>query len=218
MGRPPLTDEKKREVTCKIIRATNEMMLQNKQEIPTIRMVADYAGVNLATIYKYFRDQDELRLFACIDIFKHYVSDLVNESMEGQSARERYEISWRLFCRYAFRYPEVINLLFFGKHSEDLGYVVQRYYDLFPEQLEDMPDCYQDMLLNANLYKRNFEVLKPTFASSVSRERISLINELTVLYFGMLLNERITLGTEEKNEELTNRMLHVADELLKFTD
>ena len=69
MGRPPLTDEKKRDVTRNIIQATNELIVNVGPEIPTIRKIADYAGVNLATLYKYFKDQDEIRLFACVDTF-----------------------------------------------------------------------------------------------------------------------------------------------------
>lgn len=216
MGRPPLTDEKKRDVTRNIIRATNELIVNVGPEIPTIRKIADYAGVNLATLYKYFKDQDEIRLFACVDTFKLYINDLMHEGTQEQTPEGTYSMSWKLFCRYAFKYPEIINMLFFGPHSEDLSDVVRRYYELFPEQLEGMPECYQGMLLNADLYRRNYEVLEPILEGKADKARIELINELTVLYFSMLLNERIKLATDAKNDELTERMMHTCTELLKF--
>lgn len=216
MPRPPLNDETKKEITISLIRAAQSIIFSDGLEAVTIRKIAKIAKVNSAILYKYFQDLDELLLFANTDLLKDYTSELIAKSKQNRrkDPKLEYLMSWKLFCQYSFQYPECMNHLFFCKHSDDLEEIIPAYYDLFSEQLEGMSVSLQAMIRNGNLYQRNMEVLAPLFPSRISKKRLKLINDLTVSYYRMLLNEKITSGKAADNEELTRRMLYACRQVL----
>lgn len=216
MGRPPLDRKAAGKVSACLIQATQELIVAEGLESVTIRKIAQKSDLNSATLYRHFEDLDELLLFACVDLFKCYVSDLIQSGKRNSLSTplDIYMVSWELFCRYAFQYSEGINHLFFSKHSHRLGHVVRAYYDLFPEQLEGMSGSLQTMVRTSNLYQRNMDVLRPLIQESASADQLQLINDLTVSYFRMLLNEKIDCKDEIDNDAQTKRMLHVCKLLL----
>ena len=216
MPRPPLNDETKKEVTISLIRAAQSIIFSEGLEAVTIRKIAKIAKVNSAILYKYFQDLDELLLFANTDLLKDYTKELISKSQQNRKGDPRldYLMSWKLFCHYSFQYPECMNHLFFCRHSDLLENVIQSYYDLFAEQLEGLSISLQTMIVSGNLYQRNMEVLRPLFKGRISKRRLDLINELTVSYYRMLLNEKITLGDQTDNEALTKRMLYACRQVL----
>ena len=62
------------------------------------------------------------------------------------------------------------------------------------------------LIQSGNLYQRNLEILQPLFKGRISKKRIDLINNLTVSYYRMLLNEKIAGGDAVDNNELIKRM------------
>lgn len=218
MGRQPLNKEAQKDITIRLIKATQEVSFLEGLEAVTIRKISKQSGLNIATLYKYFGDLDELLLFTCVDLFKSYANDLIDyEAHTKTSSPEKtYMITWELFCRYSFKYPEYINRLFFGKHSDRLAHVIKAYYDLFPEQLERMSQYLQVMLRSADLYKRNLEVLQPLLKDRISQQCVNLINDLTISYFYKLLNEKISGGDQINNTAQTERMLDACRLLIKL--
>jgi hypothetical protein len=147
-------------------------------------------------------------IFACIDLFRSYCSDLIEMvNNEKESPLQEYIMIWKLFCKHAFRYPECTMHLFFSKHSERLSNVIEEYYKLFPDQLSGMPDTLQMMMQASRLYERNLEVLRPVLKDCISEERLQIINELTVSYFQMLLSEKISGGDSVSSSTQIERML-----------
>jgi AcrR family transcriptional regulator len=214
MGRPPLNQETAREITIRLIETAQALAMRNGLESVTIRAIAAQAGLNSATLYKYFQDLDELLLFACVDMFKAYAHELQARQSEREltSPEAAYFVSWELFCRNAFTYPEFIHHLFFSRHSGHLQDVIRRYYDLFPEQMEGFSGSLQDMLRGGDLYQRNLQVLRPLLrgragGNSVSDRRVQLVNELTVSYFRMLLGEALAEQDRGDPEPRIARML-----------
>jgi AcrR family transcriptional regulator len=216
MPRPPLDEDTKREVTIRLIRAAQSIIFSEGLEAVTIRKIAKIAKVNSAILYKYFQDLDELLLFANTDLLKDYTRDLIIQSQNNTMCQPKsaYLQSWKLFCHYSFKYPECMNHLFFCKHSDDLERIIQSYYDLFSEQLEEMNITLSAMICSGNLYQRNSEVLQLLFTGHISKKRIDLINDLTVSYYHMLLNEKISGGDAIDNNELTKRMLYACRQTL----
>lgn len=213
MGRPPLSQETIREVSIRLIGAAQRLMLHSGVESVTIRMIAAEAGVNSAVLYKYFADLDELLLFACVDMLQSYCGELLRreKEMDKPSARERYMMTWELFCRYAFRQPDFMRHLFFSRHSGRLDKVVSAYYDLFPEQLAGMTEELRAMLRAGRLQQRNMEVLRPVLEGRVDEAHIHMVNDLTLGYFYALLSERE--GGPEPAER-TKRMLAACEFLI----
>ncbi|MEA4919996.1 MAG: TetR/AcrR family transcriptional regulator [Clostridiaceae bacterium] len=209
MGRQPLNKEAQKEIIIRLIKATQEISFVEGLEAVTIRKISTQAGLNIATLYKYFGDLDELLLFTCVDLFRSYANDLIQYEAQTKTAspEKTYMVTWELFCRYSFQYPEYINRLFFGKHSGRLAHVIKAYYDLFPEQLEGMSQSLKVMISSADLYKRNLEVLQPLLKNRASEQRMNLINDLTISYFYKLLNEKIVGGNQIDNTVQTQHML-----------
>jgi len=232
MGRPPLSEEAVRENTLRLIRAAQELMRREGMAAVTIRNVAAEAGMSSAILYKYFRDLDELVLFACVDLLEAYSSDLAQREKELKPATpERiYLMSWEIFCRHAFRYPEGMRHMFFGRHTDRLIHVVKDYirlfpesgersdYDLFPELRTGLPDSVKTMLQSARQQQRNLAILRPLLQGRASEKRILLVNDLTVAYFKLLLDEKIAGGAEMDDRLLTERMLEACRFLIDMSE
>lgn len=216
MPRPPLDDEAKKAIMIRLIQTTQDIIFSEGLETVTIRKIARIAKINSATLYKYFKDLDELILYASTDLLKDYTQELIYQSRRNKSndPKLEYLMTWKLFCHYSFRYPECMNHLFFGKHSSNLEHIIPSYYDLFAEQIEGMSISLQAMIRCGNLYQRNLEVLAPIFEKRISLKRLSLINNLTVSYFRELLNEKVAAGDELDNEVLTQRMMYACRQIL----
>jgi len=210
MGRPPLSKEKTQEVTLHLIKTTQNLILQEGLSAVTIRKVAASADVNSAILYKYFKDLDELLLFACLDLFREYVSDLAKpQSAAADSDPKEYFIyKWELFSRIAFRYPEPMYQLFFSKHSYRLGEVIRSYYTLFAEDLSSMQDYLDEVVQSANLQDRNITVLQEIMGPDYPMEKIQLINDLSIACLNMLLREIMSDGSTLTPEAATERMLN----------
>jgi len=209
MGRPQLTQEEIRENALQLIRAAQTLIVRDGMAAVTIRNVAAEAGVSSASLYKYFRDLDELILFACVDFLKSYAHELVKREkmLKNPTPAQRYLLSWELFCKQAFTYPECLRHMFFGKHSDRLTHVIRAYYGMFPELLTEMSETFQVMMQGSRLRQRNLEVLRPLLGGQVMEERLLLINDLTVSYFRMLLEEKIADADGVDGERQMERML-----------
>lgn len=213
MGRPPLSKELAQETTIRLIQVAQELILSEGLEQVTIRKIAARAGLNSAILYKYFNDLDDLLLFACVDIIKAYTNDLAAAAARSEIAdpHKAYFISWRLFCDHGFRHPDCFHHLFFSRYSHRLQDVIRRYYQLFPQQLEGVTGSLQSMLREADLSRRNLEVLRPLIQDRVSEEQLHILNDLTVAYFQTLLIEKINAGDRIDAQQLTRRMLSAAE-------
>lgn len=74
------------------------------------------------------------------------------------------------------------------------------------------------MVSGVNLKKRNWKVLFPLLHNSLSNAKIVLINDLTIAYFQMLLNEKILHKKSGDVEALTKKMLETCAYLIDKAD
>lgn len=213
MSRPPLSEKAKREVCIHLIQTAQSIVSEEGLESVTIRKIANRSNCNSAMLYRYFKDLDELLLFACIDFLKDYSHELILASGLDDPEKD-YMLTWDLFCKYAFRYPDIINHLFFSKHSDRLDSIIKNYYDLFPDQLKGMSVKLQSMLRFGNLFHRNLAVLQPVLCDSVTDKQLNLINDLTISYFRSLLDEKLQNGDAVDDSDLTHHMLDACQLLI----
>lgn len=216
MGRPPLSEEQNAAVKIRLIDTVRELLDECGLKCITIRSVAARMGVNSAIIYKYFTDLDELVVYACVDYLKSYIQELTEaqRGLESGDKKALYLLSWRLFCRYAFRYPQIYSFLFFGRHSGELSHIVEEYYKLYPRQLEGLPTSLHGMILATNLKMRNMEVLQPLLEGSASKEETAMINDITVASFRSLLSEMLDEDCGISAEAQGARMMGIAEYLI----
>ncbi len=217
MGRPKLKQTASDAIKQRLIESTRKRIKAEGLSGVTIRNIAQDASLNSAVLYKYFENLDELLLFACVDTLRDYTAALLEAeaSTEAFTPRERYMTSWTLFCRHAFSNPESIRHLFFSAQSARLKPVIQEYYRLFPGEFGDMPQCLQQMLLEADLSCRNLAVLQPVLEGKIPPHELVLRNELTIAAFYMLLTQRIQFPDQYPAERQQVRMLEACAALLR---
>lgn len=189
------------------IDAASKIMDEEGMQAITIRKVADIAGYNSATLYNYFKNLDELILYASIRHLKEYTFSLSQYLNALHNNIDKYYEIWKYFCKYSFSNPEIYNIIFFGKHSDSISNIIEEYYSIFPEELGDHSEELLPMLLKSNLHERNLILLKILAADGYLKEEyLNDINEMTILlYHGMLtkiLNSEETLNVEECSETM----------------
>ena len=209
MGRPSMPAETIRNNKRLIISTAKEMIHDNGIHSVTARSIGSRISMNSALIYRYFRDIDEVVLFACVHALCDYSSEMSSVfHSEDLSDEELYVLSWKLFSKHAFKNPEEFHVLFFSKHSADLPEVIRQYYELFPEDATDETDnIIRSMLRTANLRERNLMVLNPVLEGRTSEDNIMLINDMTISYFYALLIELSGNDNGVTPESQTSQMI-----------
>ena len=215
MGRPSMSAETIRNNKISLINAAMEMIHESGIQSVSARSLGAMVGMNSALIYRYFRDIDELVLFACVHALQEYTNDMVVSSSgldpdndESYDA-EIYMRSWKLFCKHAFSKPEEYNALFFSRHSADLPSVIKEYLELFPPEREDSGDLMLEaMFRTSSLQSRNLILLVPLLETKASEKDIILANDMTISYFYALLTQLLGNDRGVTPESQTERMLY----------
>lgn len=215
MGRPSMSAETIRNNKIALINAAMEMIHESGIQSVSARSLGARVGMNSALIYRYFKDIDELVLFACVHVLHEYTNDMVVSSSgldpnndESYDA-EIYMLSWKLFCKHAFSNPEEYNALFFSRHSADLPSVIKEYLELFPPEREDSGDLILEaMFRTSSLQSRNLILLVPLLEAKASEKDIILANDMTVAYFYALLTQLLGNDRGVTPETQTDRMLY----------
>jgi AcrR family transcriptional regulator len=170
--------------------------------------------MNSALIYRYFKDIDEVVLFACVHVLQEYTREMADASRayrgtaDDISDLQIYYLSWELFCKHAFKYPEEYSTLFFSRHSDTLRDVIIEYYRLFPhDRGEEDNKVLEGMYQTSNLRNRNLMLLIPVLEGKKSERDITLINDMTIAFFYALLIHLIGHDQGITAETQATRML-----------
>lgn len=215
MGRPSMSAETIRNNKIALINAAMEMIHESGIQSVSARSLGARVGMNSALIYRYFRDIDELVLFACVHALQEYTNDMVNSSSHMDPNNDEsydadiYMLSWELFCKHAFSNPEEFNILFFSRHSWDLPNVIKEYLELFPPERETSSDVFLEaMFRTSSLQSRNLMLLIPLLESKASEKDMILANDMTISFFYALLTQLLGNDRGVTTESQTERMLY----------
>lgn len=191
-----------------------EMIRESGLQSVTARSLGSRIGMNSALIYRYFKDIDEVIMFACVHVLQEYTREMAEATRAYEASSSEisdsdiYMLSWELFCRHAFGSPEEYNVLFFSRHSAGLHDVISEYYDLFPHDRGREDDMIlEGMYRTSNLRSRNLMLLIPVLESRRSEKEIMIINDMTVSLFFALLIQLINNDRPVTAEQQTERML-----------
>jgi AcrR family transcriptional regulator len=179
-----------------IIRATMEMIREGGIESVSARTLGSRVGMNSALIYRYFKDIDEIILFACVHVLQEYTQEMTAAQRAYESTADEildskiYLLSWELFCKHAFSNPNEYSTLFFSKHSDALPDIIREYHELFPRERHIDDDVIlEGMYRTSSIRDRNLVLLIPVLEGRKSDQDIILINDLTVSFFFALLSD-----------------------------
>lgn len=214
MGRPSLSAEAVRNHKAAIISGAREMIRESGMHSVSARSLGSRIGMSSALIYRYFRDIDEVIMFACVHVLQEYTCEMTAATRDYEASAQEisdeaiYMLSWELFCRHAFTYPQEYNMLFFSRHSAGLHDVIREYYVLFPHDRGAEDNIIlEGMYRTSDLRKRNLMLLIPVLESRRNEKEIIIINDMTVSLFFALLVQLINDDQGVTADLQTERML-----------
>ena len=127
-----------RENTIRFIEAAEELIDEYGIDNVSVRKIAEKAGFHNSTIYLYFKDVNELILLASMKHFNEYSKALARLSSKNWDSTENFYFVWRFFVESMLKNPKIYYNFFFGKHGQDFGSLFKRYYELFPEEADNI--------------------------------------------------------------------------------
>lgn len=198
-------DIKKKRILKAFINSVREVINDEGIENVTIRKIANVAGYNSATIYNYFDNLNQLIFFGAISFLDDYVQAIPFYINKSDDALEQFLLIWECFVKNSFENPNIFYAIFtenIGDNSEDL---FKKYYQLFPEELNNIPKKYIPMLLESELSKRCSIHIKPCikagyFTTEIAKE---VDERMRLIYHGMLslmVNNRLNYSQQEAAE------------------
>lgn len=206
----------KRLNAIRFIEATQELIDAEGIEHISIRKIAEKAGFHNSTIYLYFKDVDQLILFASLKYFTEYSKALSELSTWHLKPRENFMAIWDFFAQTAFRNPQVFYNFFFGKYSTQLDVMIEQYYNYFPEERKKYSSDIEDMYYSNNIYDRCMQILLPIAKtkSRIDESNLETANDIMVSYLKYLLEQKCqdsSLDPDMLIEKLLNMLRFVID-------
>lgn len=149
----------------------------------TIRKVADKAGYNSATLYSYFENLEHLTFYASLKYLRNYLIALRDADLPTD-ALERFLMIWRLFSIESFKNPDYYYNIFYMSQHFKFNDSIRKYFEIYPEELEGLSEDLLPMMLETNIYQRDYESLKSCVKDGhILDKDVSEINDIIVLLF-----------------------------------
>jgi len=210
----------KKRMMSYFIEATNEIIENEGLESLTIRKVADKAGYNSATLYNYFENLKHLIFFSSIRHLSDYAKDLPGYLDKAKNPIDACLKVWECFAKHSYNHPEVYQLIFFGGFSSDtVNNSIKTYYEIFPEQISEDVKEYMPMLLEDNLYERDYILLKRALQDTdINEEDIRSINEMNILIYRGMMSDMEANYLNLTIDEAVNKTLKYIKKVFKAYD
>lgn len=207
-------EELKASNTIRFIEAAQELIDQVGLEGLSIRKIAEKAGYHNSTLYLYFKDMDQLVMFATLKHFTDYSNSLARLSRQELPPLENFLAVWSFFGHTVFRSPHIFYNFFFGKYSNNLTEIMEEYYSLFPDEKEEYSRLIETMYYGKNIRERCLNLLKSLLGCGlkVQEDNIELINDIIVACLRSLLEEKCQ-DPDSDPGTVNNRLL----EMIKYT-
>ncbi|MGI6204586.1 MAG: TetR/AcrR family transcriptional regulator [Anaerovoracaceae bacterium] len=151
---------KRRRMMKYFIEAAAEIERESGRDAVTLRAVADKAGFNSATLYNYFDDLNHLMLFLSMTKVARYTADLEKALSGIDDPLEKYRKIYEIFTLHCFREPETFGELFFSGDIEKTKSVIETYYQLYPEEIDEQDGSIKKMLMEGDVFDRDAALTK----------------------------------------------------------
>lgn len=190
---------------ARFVAAARQLALEQGMGNLSVRKIGERAGYHNSTIYTYFKDEERLLSLACVPFFADYARALVQLRQSGLSDYDTFFAVWAYFCDSAFQQPDVFRLFFFGRYSGDLPELIDRYFELFPEEKDEYATATEEMYCGANFEERCLRLTAPMVQQEKTRltgENLAMVNSIIASVFRSLLQRRCSDRSLD-NGELT---------------
>ncbi|HBG3213404.1 TPA: TetR/AcrR family transcriptional regulator, partial [Clostridioides difficile] len=201
------------------IEAAQNIMENEGIENITLRKVADMAGYNSSTLYKYFKNLDHLISFASIKYFKDYNLNISRCIENVNDEYKKYIIMWKLFCKHSFDNAQAFYQVFFNLSSDELSYITKQYYDMFPEDLGIHDSDISLMITGESIKERNKILLNNLVDTGyIPAKDLDIINDIIISFYQNLLFLKKNTGKNSDDDELTMKMISSIEYIIKHAE
>ncbi len=190
----PLTKvEKKMQTMRRFINTTRQILDEEGIEGVSIRKIALASGYHNSTLYVHFKDLDELIMLASMKYFHRYSEALSVQSAKEVSPLENFFTVWELFFDTLLEKPNILYNFFFGPKSTNLNDVSNKYYDVFPEELQELSPVIHSMYFGQNVLDRNTHIQMSLLGhgTPVNEKNMHFLSELSVSYCKYQLEKKV---------------------------
>ncbi len=196
--------------TIRFIKATQELIDEIGIEKVSIRKIAEKSGFHNSTIYLYFKDVDELILFASMRHFHKYSKALGLLSSKDMNPDEVFWFTWRFFIESMLLEPKIYYNFFFGKHGKDFGSIMIRYYNLFPHESEELTPEIENMFFGKDIRERCLMLLRLIldFENNINADNLTLTNDIIVACVKYTLEQKCQ-NPNLDSDRLANDLMHM---------
>lgn len=189
----------------------------------SIRRIAKELGCSSASLYRYFDGLPELLYFAELRMLRDYIRRMNEMAPRWKNVWEVYVGVWECFSQEAFAHPHAYNRLFFDYPVDKLKSSIKEYYQMFPEDIMETNQIFDDMLKISNFMLRDFEMCKRCVKeNAISYDNAVQLNRMAcMMYKGYLktaLDEELTQAQIQDNiksfiVDVDMLVVNLADEL-----
>lgn len=210
----------KKRMMSYFISATNEIIKNEGLEAVTIRKVAAKAGYNSATLYNYFDNLKHLIFFSSICHLSDYAKELPSYLKQAKNPLDECLKVWECFSKHSYTNPTVYELIFFGGFSsKTVNNSIKTYYDIFSDEINEDVKDYMPMLLEDNLYERDYISLKKALSgTNITEDDIRSINEMNILIYRGLMSDMKINVTNISIDDAVKKTLKYIVRTLKAYD
>ena len=151
-------------------------------------------------VYKHFEDLDDLVRLACVRFMEDYIRETTKIINENNDPLEMLTVMWEEFSKCTFRNADVYLQLFWGRYKNQLGDTIFDYYQIFPDQWQNMSGLFTSTFFNSDIKERNYMIVRRSSAVGYFRhEEARQISDLQCyLVHGALMDCRDTYRQPEK--------------------
>lgn len=166
-----------------IIKASEIIKNEGVQSV-SIRRIAAELGCSSASMYRYFKNLDELLFYAQLDTLNDYIMDLSKREKEWKDLWDVHFGIWRSYATEAFKNPCAFELLFYRNLDKDPGATLKEYYKMFPNAIVLVSPNLKDMLEIPGYYERDYYMCRLLVGEGkISEENAKKMNHIECTLF-----------------------------------
>lgn len=127
-----MNGEKRGVLKEKLVEAVYDMILEVGAENIRVRDLSKRVGCSVSALYKHFDSLDYLLGLASLRFLQPYIEELRENLMRNDHIIQAEINAWKLFNKYAFRYPYLFLTLFWSNREDFMESVLQEYFEMYP--------------------------------------------------------------------------------------
>lgn len=193
------------------INCTCEILQTEGLDGLSIRHLAKKIGCTSTTLYTYFDNVEHLITMASVRYLKGYISDFKRINNEKHDPLELNLLLWERFVTYALENVEIFELLFFGKYSDELVDIVYEYYEMFPDEFEELDGLIVSVMFNGDLRERDYIMFRRAASMGYLEQQSALMLAQMdeYLFHGLLMEHKNSKLTPQEIEYKTTEFLNI---------